>query len=112
MIISFLSIGDVFIIAFLGPGMGQNIVIMFHLIGWDLVYVRLLLHQYDSLHGLVWFGLVLGERPETRFPPEFLHDGRRRRRTRLMQASRRFPNPRRSLYLDLVNERTRIDDCS
>ena len=50
---------------------------MFDLIGWDLVYVSLLLHQDDSLHGFVGVGVVLGELPEARFPPErFRHDRR------------------------------------
>ena len=32
---------------------------MVHLIGWDLVYVSLLLHQDDALHGLIVVGGVL-----------------------------------------------------
>ena len=54
---------------------------MVHLIGWDLVYVSLLLHQDDSLHGLVGVGVILGELSEARLAPEWIrHCGERRRK--------------------------------
>ena len=74
---------------------------MFDLISRDLVYVSLLLHQDDSLHGLVGVGVVLGELPEARFPSErFRHDRkRRRRRNRLIRrGTARFTDPLRPLH--------------
>ena len=77
---------------------------MFHLIGWDLVYVSLLLHQYDSLHGLVGGGVVLGELSEASpFPPERIlrHDATVRL---LKQGCLRYPNPRTSFRLIWVTK--------
>ena len=51
-----------------------------YLVSWNLVYVSLLFHQNDSLHGLVRVGVVLGELTEARLAPERIrHCGERRR---------------------------------
>ena len=49
-----------------------------YLVSWDLVHVSLLLHQNDSLHGLVRVGVILGELSEARLAPERIrHCGER-----------------------------------
>ena len=51
-----------------------------YLVSWNLVYVSLLFHQNDSLHGLVRVGVVLGELTEARLAPERIRHGGERRR--------------------------------